>query len=159
MKIPASILAGIRKSFDLVLAGLDKVKLAGALGTAWAWFAWAVKGLVASIWAFLTSPAVWLASIVFFCVGWIAAFNLGQKLPERQAVRTVVDTSALKTCQAQRQQLQVEMGIAQRLMSEAEGKIAKLEAALAEKPKVIYRTRKAPAKPESGGIQLNWPNF
>lgn len=145
------------------------VKLTGALGVVWAWVSWAVVGLVRSIYNLWLAPKVWPAAITFFLIGWVMAFNLGQKVPEVAraygligqpqpvAVKTVVDRGAVQACAMQRDQLAREMTVAQTMLNEATAKISSLEAKLAEKPKVVYR--RVPAKDDPNVIKLRLPTF
>lgn len=161
MALSTSALKGIRRAFDIVLAGLDKIKLTGALGVVWAWVAWSIKGVIASLWAFLTSPAVWLASILFFCGGWVAAFHLGKGPPtERVVTKTVVDTNALRVFEMQVTQLRGELGLAKSVSEQQQAKIKQLEANLA-KPKmrpVARSAASAQTKPDDA-LTINWPKF
>lgn len=145
--------------------GLTRV--GSTVSWAWAWVAWAVISLARSIYNLWLSPKVWPAAITFFLVGWVMAFNIGQKIPERMrayglvgqpvAVKTVVDRGPLMACHDQRAQQAVELEIARKIVNEMQTKMTKLEADLAEKPKVVYR--RAKAKDDPNVIKLRLPSF
>lgn len=143
----------LRKIFDKVTAVLGKVKLPGILGQAWAWVAWGITSVLNSVWQLFLSPKVWPAAILFGCVGWIGAFHLG-RVPAAENPAAPVKVASVPVCSSDR------------LLSSAQADIAALKDQLAKaqtefeaKPKVVYRTRRAPAKKANDSFAINWPKF
>lgn len=139
----------------------------GTLFVVWAWISWAVVTMLRSVYQLWLSPKVWPAAITFFLVGWVLAFNIGQKVPERLrayglvsqpvSVKTVVDRGPLIACQDQRAQQAVELEIARKIVNEMQTKVSQLETDLAAKPKVVYR--RVRNKDDPNVIKLRLPSF
>ncbi len=126
---------------------------AGAIGRG-------IAALVASVFAFIASPTVWAAGVLFFVCGWVAAFSLGH-VPKRADV----DHSAvqrlegrLATANGQVAALSAALAAAKGEVAAAEKRAAAAEEAAKVAPKVVYRSRPA-AKPADAGVTLNWPKL
>lgn len=150
----------VRKVFDLIGKGLDKVKFKGVLGKAWEWFSWAVKGLLSSIWNLLLSPKVWPAVIVWGSLMAIFSFNVGQNHPERRQPVQQANNTDVSVCRVQQARMDSQLDMAKAEIIGLKDRLAKAETSLAEKPKTVVKYRSRPAAKESGSsFAINWPKF
>lgn len=154
-------MTAIKAMLDWLIAKVQSITVpSGWMATVWAWVSWAIVGLVTSIYNLFVSPKVWPAAILFGCVGWIAAFNFGQKVPDTAVAvpvkpAVVVD---LQVCRTQLGAIDDRLRLATAEIAALKEREVRLQENLASKPKVVYRTRTAPAKPEQG-ISIDWPRF
>lgn len=153
---------------------MDKVKQ--MLGKVGGWLAQIPARVVASIYAFIASPKVWVAGAVFFSAGWVAAYivspTVNIRAPSARPIAAVSPAPVpaapaapsgtdmlLRDTAAKLAQATADLEHARAWATAAEKRAVAAEEALKAKPKVVYRTAK-PAAADKGVLDgINWPKL
>lgn len=121
-----------------------------------------IAALVASVLAFVASPKVWAAGVLFFVTGWVAAFSVGH-VPHRPKPADSATVQRLEghlaAANGKIAALTSALTSARTELAAAEKRAAEAEEAAKAAPKVVYRSRPAPKKPAEGGVTFNWPKL
>lgn len=159
-------MTGILAKLKAMASGLD---IGGAARWLWGWVAWSGKALMASVWAFVASPTVWLAGALFFATGWVAAFSVGHVKPkvDRSEISKIetslaVERNRVAALGADLTSARAALIVAEQRAKAAEDAAAgKVGSAAAPKPapRIVYRTAKPAKAGPADPFAINWPKF
>lgn len=160
-------MTGILAKMKALASGLD---IGGAARWLWGWATWAGKALVASVWAFVASPAVWMAGAMFFAAGWVSAFSVGQIKPKVDRSELAkfenslaVERNRVAAIGADLTSARAALIVAEQRAKAAEdaaaGKAGSASAAPKPAPRIVYRTAKPAKAGPADPFAISWPKF